>query len=107
MLSEKLKFGKPKIERPRVMFPVKIVYVWILVFAGMAIYAIGWYTLGTVALAVIQAIENSFNFPPPWDSVTAFIKNCVYFHPIISLVGWMIWGFLQSTRKNAQSWEQG
>ena len=87
--------------------PVRIVYVWTLVLLGMVLYAMAWFTLGSVAMTFIDAVLLSFNFAAPWDSVVEIAKNVILWHPIISLFGWILWGFLNSMRRDVRTWKIG
>ncbi len=98
--------ANPKLEEKRVdVRPVRILYVWALVFLAMAIYAVVWYMLGSVALSVMQAVEASFSFDPPWDTVTAFLKYCIFLNPVIAMIGWIIWGMLNSAKRDRETWQ--
>lgn len=85
--------------------PTNIIMTWTMVFLGMVLYAVAWFTLGTVCMAIIDAISNSFSFAAPWDSVVEFCRQMVLLHPIFAMVGWLIWGFIDSMRKPVKSWE--
>jgi hypothetical protein len=78
-----------------------------MVFLGMVIYALAWFTLGSVTMTIIESIEASFSFGGNWDSVVELVKNIVLWHPIISLFGWILWGFLNSMRRDVRTWEVG
>lgn len=88
---------------PRPMF-VRILFVWALVFMAMVIYVFVWFSMGLVVMTFIDAIVASANFAAPWDSVVSFIRNAFLIHPIISLVGWFIYGILNSLRRDVETW---
>lgn len=81
-----------------------IVYVWALVMLAMVIYTFAWFSMGLVIMTFIDAVTTSMNFAPPWDSVVEFIRNCFLIHPIISLVGWFIYGILNSAKRDVDTW---
>lgn len=87
------------------IFPVKIVMVWSLVFIGIIIYALVWFVFGAVAMTYIEAISESFSFDSPWDNVVTLITNVVLWHPIIAMFGWLVWGFLNSMRRDVTTWQ--
>lgn len=89
--------------KPRL--PSNIVLTWAMVFIGIVFYAVAWFTFGIVALTVIDSITTAFSFEAPWDSVVEFCRNVVLLHPIFAMVGWLIWGFIDSMRKPVKTWE--
>lgn len=91
--------------RPRVPGPIRIVWVWTMVFLGIVLYAIAWFTLGTAAMAVISAIEGSYTFAAPWSSVVDQIKKVILWHPIFAMIGWLLWGFLNSMKREVRTWQ--
>lgn len=94
-------------ERIRTYFPVRVVMVWVMVFIAIVVYAMAWFTIGSVAMTFINACLNSFDFGSPWTAVVELIKNIILWHPIISLFGWILWGFLNSMRRDVRTWEVG
>ncbi|MHA1408482.1 MAG: hypothetical protein ACTSSG_14040 [Candidatus Heimdallarchaeaceae archaeon] len=91
--------------RIKVDFPIRIVMVWTLVLIGMVLYSFAWYVFSIVAFSFIDAIVSSFNFGSQWNNITDLIKNLLYFHPVICLFGWILWGFLNSMRRDVREWE--
>jgi len=89
------------------MFPAttNIVMVWSMVFIGLIIYALIWFTFGAVAMTYIDAISDNFTFDPPWDNVVTLSRNVILWHPVISMFGWILWGFLNSMRRDVRTWE--
>jgi hypothetical protein len=84
-----------------------IVYVWAMIFLGMVIYTFTWFTLGLPLMYFIDAIRTSMSTTvadPMWFSVVNFILLCFEIHPIISLVGWFIYGILNSTHRDVDTW---
>jgi hypothetical protein len=95
----------PKVEVPRPLNSfVRIVYVWALVFLGMVIYCFVWFSMGMVVMTFIDAIIASASFSAPWDSVVEFCRTCFLIHPIISLVGWFLYGIINSLRRDVETW---
>jgi len=87
------------------IFPVKIVMVWSLVFIGIIIYSLVWFVFGAVAMTYIEAISDSFSFDAPWSSVITLVTNVILWHPVIAMFGWILWGFLNSMRRDVRTWE--
>jgi hypothetical protein len=85
--------------------PVRILYVWSLVFLGMFLYAFVWFVLGLPLVYLIDAVRNSLTITDPmWNTVVDFIMLCFEIHPIISLVGWFIYGILNSAKRDVDTW---
>lgn len=93
-----------KVKPPKTHAPVRIVYVWSLVFLGMVLYTFTWFTMGTLVMTVIDAITASFHFAAPWDTIVESIRNCFLIHPIIALIGWFIYGILNSAKRDVDTW---
>lgn len=92
-----------EVPKPQNTF-VNIVFVWALVFLSMVLYCMVWFSMGMVVMTFIDAIVATANFSAPWDTVVEFCRNCFLLHPIISLVGWFIYGILNSLRRDVETW---
>ena len=57
-------------------------------------------------MTFIDVIVASVSFADPWDQVVEFIRNCFLVHPIISLVGWFLYGIVNSMRRDVETWRQ-
>lgn len=89
------------------IFPSRIVYVWAMVFLAMVVYALAWFSMGLVVMTFIDAVAaaaSSMWDNAMWDSVIDFARNAFLIHPIISLVGWFIYGILNSMRRDVETW---
>ncbi|MCJ7631379.1 hypothetical protein MUP77_03100 [Candidatus Bathyarchaeota archaeon] len=64
----------------------RVVFVWSLVFLGMALYTMVWFIMGLVLFPVIDGIEAAYTFPTPFDQVVAMLKNVFYWHPILAML---------------------
>ena len=84
---------------------VNVAYVWTVVLLAIVLYAVTWYVLGSLFMPFVEAIEANYTFPPPLDSTTVFIKNVVIYHPLFALLGWLVWGFLNSQRRSREVFE--
>lgn len=98
---------RQKIEKPRPSLPLNIVMTWFEVFLAMAIYTVGWFACGLFVFPFISAIQSSMTFDSQVNTVITFIKACFLYHPIIALLGWFIYGILQSFIKGRYSWQGG
>jgi len=72
----------------------------------MVIYVFVWFSLGLTVMTFIDVIVASVSFADPWDQVVEFIRNCFLVHPIISLVGWFLYGIVNSMRRDVETWRQ-
>ena len=79
--------------------------VWVVVLIGIIVYCMAWYAMGYAALEIISAVEASVTVEPQWDSVITLLKAAVAWHPIISLAGWLAWGFVCSMRRDVRTYE--
>lgn len=95
-----------KIELPKVFNPpVRILYVWALIFLAMALYTFTWFTLGLPLMYFIDAVRNTITFADPmWEGVVDFLLICFEIHPVVSLIGWFIYGILNSSKRDVDTW---
>lgn len=92
--------------KPLITFKNQLAYIWVMVLIAIIFYSIAWYAFGGVGLMVIAALENSFNLAAPFDTISTFCKNVIYWHPVISLLGWLLWGFYNSIRRDTTFYER-
>jgi sterol desaturase/sphingolipid hydroxylase (fatty acid hydroxylase superfamily) len=95
---------KQKIEVPAPSFPVKIVYVWFLVFISMCIYTVAWFACGLLVFPFISAVQSTMSTDSSVDTIVTFIKACFLYHPIVALLSWFAYGIINSFRRDEQSW---
>jgi len=88
----------------KINLPIRVVYVWALVFLGMVLYVFVWFSMGIAVMTFVDSVVATFNFGDPWDSLVTFVRNLFLFHPIISLIGWLIYGIINSMRRDVESW---
>ena len=87
-------------------FPCKILYVWALVFLGMVVYAFTWFSLGLPLIYFVNAIRANMTFTDPmWNQVVDFVMFMFEINPIIALLGWLIYGILNSARRDIDTWQ--
>ena len=90
------------------MFPCRVVYVWTLIALGMIVYVFMWFSMGMVVMTfidVMAAAASDMWSNAMWDQVVEFIRNCFLIHPLIALVGWFIYGIVNSMRRTAETWK--
>jgi hypothetical protein len=84
---------------------VNIIYVWALIFVAMALYAFTWFVMGLPLITFIQAAKGVLSIHDAmWEQVVDFILICFEIHPIIALVGWFIYGILNSAKRDVETW---
>jgi hypothetical protein len=85
--------------------PIRIIYLWAMIFIAMALYVVTWFTLGLPVVYFINAIRTTVTFTDPmWEGVVDFVLICFEIHPIISLIGWFIYGILNSSKRDVDTW---
>lgn len=87
------------------LFPHRVVYTWTLIALGMIIYVFVWFSMGLTVMMFIDAMAASVSFADPWNQVVEFIRNCFLIHPLIALVGWFIYGVVNSLRRDVETWK--
>lgn len=92
--------------KPLITFKNQLAYIWVMVLLAIIFYAIAWYAFGGVGLMVIAALEDSMTLASPFDTISDFVKNVIYLHPVISLLGWLLWGFYNSIRRDTTFYER-
>ena len=93
------------VDKPFITFKNQLAYIWVMVLLAIVFYAFAWYSFGGVALQVITALENALSLEAPFDTVSTFVKNVIYWHPVISLLGWLLWGFFNSLKRDVRYFE--
>ena len=76
-----------------------IVALWGMVFMGMVIYFICWFTMGLPLIYFVDAIRSEVTFTTMGEEI---IDGCLFafeIHPVIALVGWFIYGIMQSAKR--------
>jgi hypothetical protein len=82
---------------------VEIVFVWANVFLAMCLYTVVWFACGLFVFPFITAIQGSMTFDTQVDTTISFIKACFLYYPIVSLIGWFIYGVINSFRSQNQT----
>lgn len=83
---------------------VRILYVWFLVFLAMGMYAIAWFSVSMMVMPFIDALTSSYSFSDPWDTVVSTVRLLFLYHPIVALIGWILWGFINSVKRDVDRW---
>ncbi len=99
-----MKITSGKINFRGSFIPVRIVFVWATVFAGIVVYAMAWFILGSAAMSYIDAVTEQFTFGDQWNNIVDTIKQVILWHPIISLAGWILYGFINSMKRDVDTW---
>lgn len=82
-----------------------IIWVWAVVMLAMVIYAIAWFTLGWAAMEVISTVENAYTFEEPASNTVDLFKTVFAWHPVIVIFGWILYGYVNSQRRDVRVYE--
>ncbi len=97
--------GNPSLKFPLIKFSrVNVLFVWFIVFLAMTIYAIGWFTCGIFVMKFIDAIISTYSFDSPWDTTVTAVRLFFLYHPIIAIIGWIVYGILNSIKRDVDRW---
>lgn len=84
-----------------------IVWVWAVCLAGIVVYAIAFYTLLFPTLQLIGIVESM----TAWDADAAFTlnlcKTVLNWHPILFIIGMLLWAFVNSVRREDVTYPYG
>lgn len=83
-----------------------IVWVWAVVLMALVVYSIAWFTLGWAAMEVIDAVEASYTFEEPAANTVTLMKTVIAWHPIIVVFGWILYGYVNSQRRDPRIYEE-
>lgn len=83
-----------------------VAWVWAMVLVGMVIYAFAWFSQMWWLWSFIEAFEGAITLDPPWDVTVVILKNVLAFHPLFAMFGWLLWGFINSMRRDVRTYEQ-
>jgi len=87
------------------LFSRQIAYVWALVFIGIVVYAFVWFSQIWWLWLFIEAFEDAVTLDPAAQSVVEILKAVIAYHPLIAVFGWLLWGFLNSMRRDVRTYE--
>lgn len=88
------------------IFPVRIAVLWALVLIAMVVYAFAWFSMMWFIWPFIDAFEAAVTLDPPFDTTVTIIKNAIAWNPVIALAGWIIYGYINSSRRGVRSYEE-
>lgn len=86
-----------------------IVTLWAIVFIGMAIYMIAWFTVGLPLVYFIDAVRDNMteNLTATGRAVIDTVMFAFEINPVIALAGWFIYGFAHSAKKETDLYRAG
>jgi len=76
-----------------------IVFVWAVCFMAIVVYSIFWFIGGYVAISVIDAVTDAYNFTGMAAQTIDIIKAVLYWNPLFFIFGMLIWAYVNSTKK--------
>lgn len=78
-----------------------IVTLWGMVFIGMAVYFICWFTMGLPLIYFIDVVRDELTGLSTMGEQV--IDGCLFafeIHPAIALLGWFIYGIMHSAKRD-------
>jgi len=77
-----------------------VVWVWAVVFMGLFIYSLVWFTTGWAVMEVADAVESEYTFTGPAAYASSFIKLMFEYNPVLFLFGLLLWAYVNSQRRD-------
>jgi len=79
-----------------------VIYAWLVVLLMMFTYAVVWFTAGWAALKLADTVEETFTLGAQGTSIIGMLKMVFAWHPIIVIVGLLLYGFVSSQRRDVR-----
>jgi hypothetical protein len=76
-----------------------IVWIWAVCLAGICVYAISFYVLVYPTLQLIGIVEGLTSWDPNAAFTLNLVKTVLNWHPILFIIGMLIWAFVNSQRR--------
>jgi archaellum biogenesis protein FlaJ (TadC family) len=76
-----------------------VVWVWAVCLAGIVMYAIAYYALVMPTLQMIGIVESMTTFDASAGVTLGFVKVVLNWHPILFIVGLLLWAYVNSVRR--------
>lgn len=76
-----------------------VVWIWAVCLAGIVIYSITFYVLVYPALEIIGVVEGLTTWSADATFTLNFVRTVLNWHPIIFIVGLLIWAYVNSQRR--------
>lgn len=64
-----------------------------------------WFVFGMTLFQIITAVESAYTFTGTAAQVVDLLKAVVAYHPVFALVGWLVWGYINSSRRSVRTYE--
>jgi len=81
-----------------------VIWIWAVCLASIVLYAIAYYSLVYPTLELIGIVEGMFTFDPQATVTLNLCKAVLNWHPIIFILGMLLWGFVNSARRETQTY---
>lgn len=90
------------------MQKIAIIFTWPVVFLALVLYAFAFYVNAFWLFELIDALTTASPAlsGPEASAVLTVMRYCIRLHPLSAIVGWLLWGFLSSMRRDKLSYEQ-
>ena len=87
------------------MSRTNILMVWSMVAIALVIYSITWFALSPIVTLTLEALDDVYSFSGLQETAFDLISQVIYWNPLIAVFGWLLWGFMNSGRRDVRTWE--
>jgi len=81
-----------------------VIWIWAVCLAGIVMYSIAYYSLVYPALELIGIVEGLVIFDAQASITLNLVKAVLNWHPIFFILGMLLWGFVNSARRETQTY---
>lgn len=78
------------------------IFAWVVAFVMIFTYSVIWFTAGFAAMKVVDTAEEQFEFEDRATNTIDLVKTIVAYHPIIVIVGYLLFAFVSSQRRDVR-----
>lgn len=76
-----------------------VVWIWAVALAGLCVYAIAFYAMVYPTLMLIGIVEGMTTWSADASFTLNLVKTVLNWHPILFIIGTLIWAFVNSQRR--------
>ena len=84
----------------------RIIFTWSLVLLGLLVYMVCWFVMSLIFMPILDVFTTAYAISAPWDSIVTLLRNVFLWHPLFAIFGWILYGILNSSRKDIQTWAE-
>ena len=81
-----------------------VIWIWAVCLAGIVMYAICYYALVYPTLELIGIVEGMYSFDAQATVTLNLTRAVLNWHPIFFILGMLLWGFVNSGRRETQTY---